>query len=136
MSNEVPPEDASLVVKVNAALKKMGDDRRLKRTKKNLAKLLGVSRGTLYYHPWVITRFDEFRLEQRTNKDKPRPSETTHVFDHVKSDQQVLELWRKCKALAVENESLKTEVDDLRRKLGRNKGGEGDNVVHLPRGPK
>ncbi|MCT7307121.1 hypothetical protein [Ralstonia wenshanensis] len=83
MSDEIRPplpfdernqQDFLLVTKrIQDALEKMANDRRLKRTETNLAKLAGCSRGTLRNRKWPMMRLHELKSEAREAKGEEEP---------------------------------------------------------------
>lgn len=138
MSEQAAQPDSIFAKKVDAALKKMASDKRIKRTKGQLAKMLGVSRGTLYNHGWPITRLDALRVEERQKKESPpKRSDTTHTFNQEKSDAELYRWKHKCDALRAENDVLKDRIEELRKKL-RKRGGpdDVDNIISFPTAPK
>jgi hypothetical protein len=134
MTEEVPAADKEFSARVEAALAKMAADKRMKKTKSQLAVLVGVSRGTLYNREWVTLRYDRFRVEVGEKKEKAqRRSDTTHAFDAQKSDIELHRWRRKCEALAAENGNLKMRIEDLRQQLRkRGKPDDGNNVISFP----
>jgi hypothetical protein len=137
MSDEpVSQHDPKLAEKVEAALKAMAADKRVKRTLTQLARLTGISRGTVYNHKWVVKRWRKFRAEENEPRAKVKAlRSTTHDFDAKKSDAQIL-LWkRKCDNLADENENLKRRLESLRRELQRRSGADDGNVLPFPGKP-
>jgi hypothetical protein len=137
VSEQSAQPDSIFANKVDAALKKMASDKRIKRTKGQLAKMLGVSRGTLYNHGWPITRLEAFCLEEKQKESPPKRSDITHTFNQEKSDAELYRWKHKCDALKVENEVLKARIEELRKKLLKRGGpDEGDNIISFPTSSK
>lgn len=64
-------QDFMLVTKsIQDALQQMANDRRLKRTEINLAKLAGCSRGTLRNRKWPIEQLQKLKEEARSSPDE------------------------------------------------------------------
>jgi chemotaxis regulatin CheY-phosphate phosphatase CheZ len=62
-------QDFMLVTKrIQDALEKMGNDRRIKRTETNLAKLAECSRGTLRNRKWPMAQLEKLKEEARSAK--------------------------------------------------------------------
>lgn len=63
-------QDFMLVTKrIQDALAQMANDRRLKRTESNLAKLAGCSRGTLHNRKWPLEQLQKLKEEARSVKE-------------------------------------------------------------------
>lgn len=63
-------QDFMLVTKrIQDALEQMANDRRLKRTETNLAKLAGCSRGTLRNRKWPMEQLQKLKAEARSAKE-------------------------------------------------------------------
>lgn len=64
-------QDFMLVTKrIQDALEQMANDRRLKRTETNLAKLAGCSRGTLRNRKWPMEQLQKLKEEVRSAKEE------------------------------------------------------------------
>ncbi len=76
-------QDFMLVTKrIQDALELMANDRRLKRTETNLAKLAGCSRGTLRNRKWPMEQLQRLKEESRSAKEvaEPEPRATREKF--------------------------------------------------------
>ena len=106
--------DDDLRNRVRKALDKLRDDRRLKRSVKKLAKLVGCSTGTLYNHEWPVTDFKKLKLELSAPAAKTKKSIEPQPFNAEMSDQELMRWKRRCDDLIHENGALKARVNELR----------------------
>jgi len=63
--------------RIQDALEQMANDRRLKRTETNLAKLAGCSRGTLRNRKWPMEQLQRLKEESRSAKEVAEPEPRT-----------------------------------------------------------
>lgn len=107
------------------ALKAMSDDRRLKRTEANLAKLAKCSRGTLRNRKWPISQLEKLKAEARKAKDEvevePKPvREQVRVErykEQLSKNRDELLFWKyKHDSLRDSVETLESQRDTYKRR--------------------
>jgi hypothetical protein len=106
-------KDFLLVTKrIQDALDKLENDKRLKRTETNLADLAVCSRGTLRNRGWPLARLKTLKEESRASKEKPQPD------PGAAGEESSIDRYKK--QLAMNRDELlvwKYKHDDLLRKV-------------------
>lgn len=118
--------DFMLVTKrIQDALEQMANDRRLKRTETNLAKLAGCSRGTLRNRKWPMAQLQKLKEEARAAKNEtevePRATREKSQVERyrillIKNRDELL-IWKyKHDALRDLVETLESQRDTYKRR--------------------